>query len=274
MRIARRVPSLAGKVVAVTGAANGIGAAMARRLAADGARVALLDRDIDSARTLAGELAPAETVAIECDVCDAAACSDAIGAVIERWGGIDVLINNAGISHHSPFERTEVDVIRRVMDVNFYGAVHCTDAALPSIVDRGGMIVVISSVAGFAPLVGRTGYAASKHALHGFFDTLRAELADRGAGVLIVCPSFTRTSIDASALSGDGARLGTGRVPVGRLAEPDAVASAILRATALRKSSLVLSPIGVASLWLSRLVPSLYARLMRATQSSERRRSS
>ncbi len=271
MRIARRNrDSLAGKVVVVTGAASGIGAALARQLAELGARVALLDRDLEGAETLARSCPPGRALAVACDVCDAAACTAAIDRVVDQWGGIDVLINNAGISHHSPFERTEVSVIRRVMDVNFYGAVHCTDAALPSILSRRGMIVCVSSVAGFAPLVGRTGYAASKHALHGFFDSLRAELAGRGVGVLIVCPSFTRTSIDASAISGTGARLGTGRQAVGRLADPDTVAAAILRATARRKKRLVLSPVAIASLWLSRLTPDLYARVMRATQVSER----
>jgi NAD(P)-dependent dehydrogenase (short-subunit alcohol dehydrogenase family) len=230
----------------------------------------LLDRDLEGIEALAQQLPPASVLAVGCDVRDLGACDAAIDRVVDRWGGVDILVNNAGISHHGSFERTDVDVIRRVMDVNFYGAVHCTDAALPHIVERGGMIVVISSVAGFAPLVGRTGYAASKHALHGFFDSLRAELADRNAGVLIVCPSFTRTAIDASALSGTGSRLGSSRVPVGRLAEPDDVAAAIMRAIAARKRSLVLSPVGIASLWLSRLAPGLYARLMRATQSADR----
>ena len=271
MKIARPdSTSFRDKVVVVTGAASGIGAALVRQLGRAGARVALLDRDLAGAEALAGTLPSDHGFALGCDVRDPVACSTAIERVIARWSGVDVLINNAGISHHSPFERTDVSVIRRVMDVNFYGAVHCTDSALASIIERRGMIVTISSVAGFAPLVGRTGYAASKHALHGFFDSLRAELADRGVGVLIVCPSFTRTSIDTSALSGTGTRLGTGRSTVGKLADPDTVAAAILRATAARKQRLVLSPVAIASLWLSRLAPGLYARLMRATQVSER----
>jgi len=262
--------SFAGQVAVVTGAASGIGAALAEQLAAAGARVALLDRDVEGARRVAAPLPPDHAMALGCDVCDPAACDEVIAQVQRRWGGIDLLVNNAGISHHSAFEDTEVDVIRKVMDVNFYGAVHCTDAALPSIIERRGVIVAVSSVAGFAPLVGRTGYAASKHALHGFFDSLREELTERGVGVLIVCPSFTRTAIDTSALSGSGARLGTGRSTVGRQADPQHVAAAILRAVARRKKRLVLSPVGVASLWLSRVAPGVYARLMRATQASSR----
>ena len=208
--------------VVVTGAAGGIGRAVAQRFAEDGARVALLDLDGPALERTAEELraAGAEVTAHLCDVRDAAACQAIIRRVIAEAGGIDVLVNNAGIAHRSLLAETDPLVIRRVMEVNFFGAVNCTTAALASLSARRGMIVAVSSVAGFAPLVGRTAYAASKHALHGFFDSLRAELAGTGTGVLLVCPSFVDTGIDAHALAGNGDPAGVGQGGGGQADQP------------------------------------------------------
>jgi len=266
----RNATSFGGKTVVITGAASGIGKALAHQFAASGARVALLDIDGRSLALATREL-PAERVTTRiCDVRDPDACEAAIHSVIETFGGIDVLVNNAGLSHHSRFADTQLDVVRRVMDVNFYGAVHCTRAALDSLVARRGMIVVLSSVAGFAPLVGRCGYAASKHALHGLFDSLRSELVDDGVGVLMVCPSFTRTAIDDNALRGDGGRYQRGAAkPSG--SSPDVVARDIVRAAGKRRKQLVLSPVGKTSYWLWHLLPPVYERLMRRSQRQELR---
>jgi UDP-glucose 4-epimerase len=257
--------------VVVTGAAGGIGRAVAARFAAAGDRVALLDVDAPALERTARELraAGADVTSHPCDVRDEAACRAAMRDVVEARGGIDVLVNNAGIAHRSLLAETDPAVVRRVMEVNFFGAVHCTTAALPSVVARRGTIVALSSVAGFAPLVGRTGYAASKHALHGFFDSLRAELAGSGTAVLLVCPSFVDTGIDAHALSGSGAPAGAVKVTVGRPASAGEVADAVFDAVARRQELLVLSPVGKASYWVSRLAPGVYARIMRARVGKE-----
>ena len=257
--------------VVITGAAGGIGRALAGRFAEEGCRVALLDLDGPALERAARELSAEgrEVRAEQCDVRDAEQCRAAIDRVIAAWGGVDVLVNNAGVAHRSLLSETEPAVLRQVMDVNFFGAVNCTRAALASVTARRGVIVAVSSVAGFAPLVGRAGYAASKHALHGFFDSLRAEVSAKGVGVLLVCPSFTDTGIDAHALSGSGGLAGKAKSVVGKLAAPRDVAEAIVRAVRARKKLLVLSPVGKASYLLSRFAPALYAKVMRASQGQE-----
>jgi len=222
------------QVVVITGAAGGIGGALARRYRRDGARVALLDVD---SRSL-GELAEAldgglDVMAIECDVTSEDACKDAAAAVLARWDGVDVLINNAGVSHMSAFVDIDLDVFRRVIDINLFGSVYSTAAFLPTLGARHGRIAVMSSVAGFAPLSLRSAYATSKHALHGFFDTLRAELVDDGVSVTVVCPSFVKTNIEAHML-GEHSLSGP-RQTTGSEADPDDVADAIHVAVAARE---------------------------------------
>lgn len=260
-----------GSVVVVTGGASGIGLSTARRFAAEGAHVALLDRDVEGARAEAQRLVSEghRALAFPCDVCDENSCRRAMAEVLETFGGIDVLVNNAGVSHRSLFADTESAVLRRVMDVNFFGAVSCTRAALPSLLERGGTVVAVSSVAGFAPLVGRTGYAASKHALHGFFDSLRSEVGHRGVQVMLVCPSFTDTAIDRHAVAGDGKAAAPSKVTVGKLASPDEIASAIVLGVRRGARQVLPTSLSRSAWWLSRLAPSMYARAMLAKQGAE-----
>ena len=254
----------------VTGGAGGIGLALGRALLGAGANVALLDIDDDALARAESDLAGGDRVMVRrCDITDRDDCAAALAEVNGRWGGVDLLLNNAGITHRSLFTDTSDDVLRRVMEVNFFGAVNCTRAALPQIVQRRGAIVALSSVAGFAPLLGRTGYCASKHAMHGFFDTLRVELGPHGVDVLMVCPSFTDTDMDKQALTGSGDRVGASRRAVGRQLTPDEVAESIVAALRRRRRSLVLSAVGKASLWLSRMAPRAYERLMVRSQGSE-----
>ena len=250
--------------IVITGAATGIGAALARRFARAGDRVALLDVDAARAGERARELAQdgATALALECDVTSPESCRKAMAEVIARWDGIDVLVNNAGITQLGRVRDTQAAVIRRVLEVNLMGAVHCPQAALPSLLERRGQVVAISSVAGFAPLLGRSGYCASKHALHGFFDTLRCELAPRGVDVLLVCPGFTATGIERSALGTDGAPAVHPQSRVGGVASAEDVAAAVVAAARRRRRLLVLSRVGRLSRALTRLSPALYERLM------------
>ncbi len=251
-------------VVVITGAAGSLGLALARVFAGAGAKIAALDRDANGADALAGELRNGgrEALGLGCDVTDADACARAMAQVVETWGRIDVLVNNAGITHRSAWRRTDAAVTRRVMEVNFFGSINCARAALDALIASRGLIVVVSSVAGFAPLIARTGYAASKHALHGFFESLRAELADDGVEVLIVCPSFIDTGIDRNALGGDGAPARHAQEVVGARARPEDVAAQVLRAAARGRRLLLPGRMAKLAWCVSRLAPGYYARAM------------
>ncbi|HQZ33053.1 MAG TPA: SDR family oxidoreductase [Ilumatobacteraceae bacterium] len=250
------------RVVVITGAAGGIGAALARRFAADGADLALLD--LDRPDSLAKDLGEGgvHALPIRCDVTSLASCTAAVDQVIARFGGIDVLVANAGITHLGAFVDTDVAVIQRVMDVNFFGSVNITKAALESLLARRGQIVVMSSVAGVAPLATRSGYSASKHALHGFFESLRTEVASRGVAVTMVCPSFVRTGIGNSALGGDGGRATIARTQTGTPVEPDAVADVIVAAARHRRRLVLPFRDARRAAWLVRVAPRLYDRVM------------
>lgn len=262
---------LAGKTVVITGAAGGLGRSLCLRFAAAGASIAALDLDAaglaDLERTLTVQ--SKNHSFHSCDVIDAAACAKAMADIAGRHGGIHVLINNAGIAHRSAFAATRLEVLHRVMDVNFWGAINATKAALPALTRSRGQIITISSIAGFAPLIGRTGYAASKHALHGFFDTLRSEVQDDGIDVMIACPSFIATGIDRAALGGDGRPADRPRRTTGREASPQEAADVIFRAASCAEPLLLFGGTSKAAYWLSRLWPRRYAAVMRRKLKSE-----
>lgn len=255
---------LKGRVVLITGAAGGLGAALCRRYAAAGARIAAMDLDAVRLDEMAAQLRATgtEALALPADITDPTACKAAVATTLAQFGALDGLINNAGISHRSLLADTDPDVIARVMAVNFFGAANLTQAALAHIVARQGFIVAISSVAGFSPLTGRTGYAASKHALHGFFDSLRTEVEPLGVKVLLVCPSFIQTGIEKNALAGDG---GPARHPqsiVGGRSTPETMAEKIFRAAAGERRLLLPDRVSRLSWWVSRLAPRFYERQM------------
>jgi short-subunit dehydrogenase len=195
-------------------------------------------------------------------VTDAAGCADAVDRAVDRFGSLDVLVNNAGMSHRSSFASTGIGVIRRVMEVNFFGAVNCTKAALPHLRASRGLIVAISSVAGFAPLIARTGYSASKHAMHGFFTSLRTELEPDGVDVMLVCPSFIATHIDRNALGGDGAPVRHAQVTVGRPVSAESAAARILAGAERGRRLLLIGRTSRAAWWVTRFAPAFYERLM------------
>jgi len=252
------------RIIVVTGAASGIGAAICRRFGRENTKIAMLDMDEAAlnGQTAALQAKGQEAFPIACDVTREESCARAMEDVIKRYGGIDILVNCAGTTLRAAFVDCTVSVLRKVMDVNFFGYVNCTKAALPSLIERKGSIVVISSIAGFVPLLGRTGYCASKHALHGFFNTLRAELKQTGVHVMIVCPGFTKTNLQSRALAGDGGRAREPRTRYGKESSPDTVAEAVYKGVLSRKRWIVLTAVGRISRLLFTLSPALYDRMM------------
>ena len=262
------------KTVLITGAAGGIGTALSRRFGAAGARLGLVDRDVEGLSALKAELHANGTAchAVVADITEEANCRQAVEEIQNRFQGIDVLIHNAGLTQRSAFVATTAEVYRRVMSVNFFGSLYCTQAAVSDLIQRQGLIIVMSSVAGFAPLYGRSGYAASKHALHGFFETLRTELRADGVDVMMVCPSFVATDFRFRALDGDGGLTRHPQSTVGRIITADTAAEAVFTAACRRRRLLILSPAGKAAWWVSRLIPALYERLMTRSLKSELQR--
>ena len=260
--------NFSGKVILITGAAGGLGAALCRRYAQAGARIAAMDLDQAKLTALVATL-PEGTLAIAGNIADPAVCQNAVAQTIAHFGTLDGLVNNAGISHRSLLQDTDPSVIRRVMEVNFFGAMQLTHAALPHLISSRGMVAAISSVAGYAPLLGRTGYAASKHALHGFFDTLRTEVADMGVQVTLICPSFIATGIGAAAVGGTGASATSPRITTGGETDPADIAELIFNSITQGKSLLLPDRTSRLAWWVSKLAPGFYARIMKRRVSAE-----
>jgi len=262
---------LRGRTVVITGGAGGIGRALGRRFGGAGAKIAIVDLPSSPLSAAREELEGMgiEAVALPCDITATEQVQASMAAVREAFGSIDVLINNAGIVHRSAFAETQPEVFRRVMEVNLFGALHCTQACMTDLVENRGLIIAISSIAGLAPLYGRSGYAASKHAMHGLFESLGAEVADKGVTVLMVCPSFVESGLEASTLGGDGKRVARPRSKVGQLGNADDVAAEVLKAARSGRRRLVLTPVGKTSALLSRIAPGLYERLMIRSLRSE-----
>jgi short-subunit dehydrogenase len=215
--------SFAEKAVWITGASSGIGAALARAFAADGARVILSGRNADALAEVAADCPGSRTLAF--DTTDLAVLPDIAAAA----GPIDILVNNAGISQRSLFLDTAFDVYRTVMEVDFFAPLRLTQLALPAMVGRGsGAIVNLASVAGRIGSPLRTGYCAAKHAMVGWSDALRAEIAQYGVAVHVVEPGFVRTNVATNAIQGDGSRRGHSDAAIEAGISPVAAAATIL----------------------------------------------
>ena len=194
------------KVVWVTGASSGIGEAVVRQLDAEGATLVLSSRAPDELQAVADTLSgDGEKMALPFDVTEEAGVSAAAQTVLDHFGRVDILFNNAGITQRARVADADLSVYRTMMDVNFFGPLMLTKAVLPSMLARGeGQIVCTTSVAGKYGSPMRSGYNAAKHAAHGFFDSLREEVAEAGIDVTLIVPGAVRTNVSINALRGDG----------------------------------------------------------------------
>lgn len=251
------------KVVVITGGSDGIGKALADALISLGAKVATCGRNQEKLYDLQLLHSGKPLHTMVADVSNYNDCRNFIQSTIQVYGGIDILINNAGISMRALLKDLEVDVIKKVMDVNFSGTLYCTKLALDSIINRKGTIVGVSSIAGYRGLPGRSGYSASKFAMNGFMEAIRTELLDSGVNVMWVCPGFTASNIRNAALNNKGRLQGESPMDEGKMMSSEKCAMLILKAIEKRKRTLVLTFTGKRTVFMNKFFPSLADRLVK-----------
>lgn len=252
------------KVVIITGASSGIGKALAYEMASRGAFVVLAARSLDSIREIENDLVSRgnHAFAVQTDVSREEECRNLVNATVAKFGRIDVLINNAGISMRAIFSETDVSVIRKLMDINFWGTVYCTKFALPHLIKSGGSVVGVSSIAGFKGLPGRTGYSASKFAMQGFLETLRIENLKTGLHVMIACPGFTASNIRKTALAADGSQQGESPRDEGGMMSAEEVARRIADGIVSRKKVLIMTMQGKMTVLLNKFFPTFMDKMV------------
>lgn len=245
------------KVVIVTGASTGIGNAIAREFAQNGSRVMLAARSADKLASLESEIREKGFEASFCvtDVTREEDCRRLIETTVTKYGTVHILINNAGISMRALFNDVDLSVLRRLMDVNFWGTVYCTKYALPYLLENKGSVVGVSSVAGFHGLPGRTGYSASKFAMHGFLETIRIENLKEKLHVMIIAPGFTTSEVRKHALTANGAEQGTSPREEGSMMTPEHVARWVLKGIKKKKRNKILTWEGRFTALLQRIIP-------------------
>jgi len=250
------------KVVVITGASSGIGRALAKEFAVKGAILSLGARRTELLEELRNELQGTEVLISKTDVSHEDDCRQLIENTINRFGKIDILINNAGISMRALFEEVDLKVIKQLMNVNFYGTVYCTKYALPHLLKAQGSLVGVISIAGYVGLPGRTGYSASKFAIRGFLDTIRIENLKKGLHVLVAAPGFTASEVRKVALTGDGSVQGETPRNEDKMMSAEECAQRIVRAIEKRKRELVLTFVeGKLTVFLGKFFPSLLDKL-------------
>lgn len=253
-----------GQVVWITGASSGIGAALARGWAKRGAALVLSARRVAELEVVKASLgAPERVKLLPLDVADPAALAPAAAEALAWKGHVDVLVNNAGISQRATALDASADSVRRLMEVNFFGAVELTRLVVPSMVARGtGHVVFTSSVAGYIATPMRSTYAAAKHAIRAWADALRAELHGTGVDVTTICPGYIATGISALALRGDGSGNGKVEPTDAKGMDVDVAAEKMLRGLEKRAPEIFVGGPEVHAILLKRLVPGLVHRIL------------
>ena len=254
------------KVVVITGASKGIGAELARRLAAKGSKLVLAarsEKELEEVAAACKKLG-ASVVTVKADVTTERDCQAIVAGAMVAYGRLDALVNNAGATMWARFEDIEdLEILKRIMDVNYMGAVYCTKHALPLLKQSKGLIVGISSLAGRTGVPTRTGYSAAKHAMTGFFDSLRIELEDSGVAVTMIYPGFVATGIRENATGPDGKPILVSPVKEGEVMSVEDCARRIVTAMERREREVVMTARGKIGLILKVFAPSLIDRIAR-----------
>lgn len=255
--------NLKNKVVVITGASSGIGEALSREFAKQGSKVVMAARSDERLKEIQREIqdSGSDGIYVKCDVTKEADCETLIKKAVEKYGGVDICICNAGISMRALFDDVDLKVLHQLMDVNFWGTVYCTKYALPYIQKSKGSIVGISSVAGIHGLPARTGYSASKYAMKGFLETIRVENLKKGVHVMIAYPGFTATNVRLSALTADGHSQGETPRDENKMMSAQEVALRIISGIKHQKRDLLMEFQGRATTIIKKFFPSLLDKL-------------
>src|SRR6185503_12917042 len=261
------------KIIVITGASSGIGKSLAIEFAKRGANLVLGARQYVTLCELTDQLISEHSIkaiAVACDVTKEEDCEHLIKQAILTYGKIDVLVNNAGISMRALFVDADIEVLKAVMDVNFWGTVYCTKYALPEILKTKGTVVGVSSIAGYKGLPGRTGYSASKFAMNGFLDVLRVENLKNGINVLTACPGFTASNIRTNSLDKDGKQQGESTMQEEKMMTSDEVAKIIANGIENRARTLIMTGQGKLMVFLNKFFPKLVDKLVYNTIAKEK----
>jgi len=265
--------NLANKVIIITGASSGIGKSLAIEFAKRGANLVLGARQFVNLCTLTQQIEQqykVRAIAVQCDVTVQEDCELLIKQALVTFNHVDILVNNAGISMRALFNDTDVDVLKSVMDVNFWGTVYCTKYALPHILKSQGSIVGVSSIAGYKGLPGRTGYSASKFAMNGFLDALRIENLKTGVHIMIACPGFTASNIRNTALDKNGREQRESTLNEQNMMTSEKVAKIIADGIENRSRTLIMTGEGKLTVLIGKLFPALLDRLVYNKMKKER----
>ncbi len=254
------------KVVIITGASEGIGRALAKAFAKESAKIVISARNEERLKELADEIGKKnnDVLIVKADITKQDDCHRLIEETISHFGKLDILVNNAGRTMWCRFDEIQdLGILNDIMETNFYGSLCCTYYALPHLYKTSGHIVAIASVAGLTGVPCRTIYSASKHAMIGFFDSLRVEVEPMGVSVTIVAPDFVKSEIHKRALKGDGSSLGQTPMVESKIMTAEECAELILKAILKRKRLLITSTRGKIGRWLKLLCPSLVDKIAR-----------
>ncbi len=253
-------PTFKDKAIIITGASYGIGRELAHQLAEQGAWLVLAARSIEKLETVSEECIQlgGRVITVPTDISDQSQCKNLIDQTVKEYGKIDILINNAGIGMAARFEDLEdLTLYEKIIRVNFFGGVYCTHYALPYLKKSKGQLVAVSSLRGKFASGTADGYPASKHAMAGFYDSLRNELSDSGISVTTIYPGWVSTGISSRSLKPDGSQKGEISRHEKKAMPVEKCAGIIIKAIAKRKREVIMTFMGKFGMWLKVISPKL-----------------
>jgi short-subunit dehydrogenase len=250
------------RVVLITGGSSGIGKALVEQFLSLGAHVATCGRHLAKLQETFANIKSDQLLLVQADVSVESEAAQFVESSIQKFGRIDFLINNAGISMRALFEDLDLSVLKQLMAINFWGTVYTTKFALPKIIESEGIIVGVSSIAGYRGLPARTGYSASKFAMQGFLEALRTEMIPKKVHVMWACPGFTKSNIRNTALGKDGHSQKETPLKEDKLMSSEEVADRIIRGMATKQRTIVMTSMGFWTVFLNKLFPKFMDKLV------------